>query len=153
MQLALGLLMETIWKEHELVFRLETKPAKKVFATWAQEPGTIVLIPYSDSLVVDETNEANKANKIMTGVTGSDGKPVWIAKPALAFPKPSEQKKAGAMELFWCVRDLERPKKVPGGEAPVDPEAKNINMHLVNYRVLGAIAIKKEEDSPGTDVS
>jgi hypothetical protein len=142
------MLVGTLWKGREPQLRLESKPRKKVFAIKAYDAGAIILIPYSESLVVEEVTEANQANRIETDVIGSDDKPVWISKPGLVFPKADAKSQVGSLEMFWCVRDLEEAKEQQGDETPSDPEAKNINMHLINYRVLGAMAVKPQADAP-----
>jgi hypothetical protein len=152
-QVALGMLVHSEWKDKEALLRLETKPKKAVFALRAYAVGELILVPYSESLVVEEISKANDHARILTDVRGSNGKAVYISKPPINFPKPDAKSQTGQVEIFWCVRDSEKPEKKDAGETPSDPEAKYINMELKTYRVLGAMAIKPESDVAAVDVT
>lgn len=153
------MLVSSLWINQEPILRLETKPKRQVYALQAYAIGQLILIPYSESIIVDDETPANNGSRIKTDQVGKvslksvDGQPVWIGKPPINFPKPDAEKKTGNVEIFWCVRDLEHAQKKDGGETPSDPEAKNINMDLKTYRVLGAMAIKPQSDAPSADVT
>jgi hypothetical protein len=136
-QTALRILLDTMWENKEPSLRLENKPTRRLFAAKDYPAGTLILIPYTENLKVDKITDSNKATMVMTDVTASGNKMIWLSKPTIVIPNQMQSAGKGAISLFWCVADAADSAKQPTPPA-------NINMNLVNHCVRGAISVRPE---------
>ena len=130
-------------RDRTKMLRLESKPYKKVFVVEDVEAGELTLVPFSNSVVVDDESEKRISDCVKCSeVFGRKNRNVWINAPTQTMPKFGTDNEKASLELFWCVQ------KVPVKKGQDEPE--EVNMHLVDCRVLGALSVRiKGENKAG----
>lgn len=120
------------------MLRLESKPRKNVYVVEDIAEGELTLVPFSTDIVVDDDNEKRVESSVKCGVVvGSKDRYIWIAPPSLTMPKLGSDMGKAQLEMFWCVN------RVP--EDKDGKESDEVNMHLVDCRVVGACSVRMKD--------
>jgi len=123
--------------------RIETKPRRKVYADVKYGVGELQVVPNSGQLCVDKPTDKSKDGfRLQTETMTPDGRPVFIL-PSVVGAWDSGSGGSGKMkkqtvEPFWCVHRLT-------DELP--EEERKDNMRVESVRVLGAIAMRPQNDA------